>query len=322
MANEIKLEAFSFGIRSQKNSKEEKAIYLPLNDFFEGKDFIQFFQDYLKFIETEIEINDSIKKAIRLKENSLSVASKKRMLSGVFESGEYGYESDIINIKDSKRKIKKEIDDIEILPFYFLLYVPDNKDIGILMLQRFGIFGITTVFKYSFIKFFNSRYKNVVIEFNPFVSKELAETFITKGGIKEVVLRKYDLPEDIADKYHLREYTKKILSVELRIKAKPKMFFTGLNKSVKSFIADANTKFFDVKELKQLGFDGSHKISVISRFNGTDRTIDLSDTGQIRPYYDIDNKVEKEKSSHPKFESIDKEAKQLLEEFLNEIIRK
>ena len=65
----------------------------------------------------------------------------------------------------------------------------------------------------------------------------------------------------------------------------------AISAGLKKYVKDANSDFFEVKELEDIGFDGTHKIKVRSKYNGTTRTIDLSDTGQIRPYYDVNDKI-------------------------------
>lgn len=158
-----------------------------------------------------------------------------------------------------------------------------------------------------------------MIDFDPHISKDLAKNFIEHGGIKEIVLTKYNLPADRAERLGLSQYEEDILSLEIRVKARRNSFFKGINTSLKKFVNDPNTQFFNTKELRNIGFDGTHKISVVSSFNGSRRTIDLAETGQIRPYYDISGDVHVDKSGHPVFESIDKIANEMLKEFLNEI---
>lgn len=318
MANEVKLEILTYGIRETKKDPDGKS-YLPLHDIF-GEDFYDAFQEYLENVSNDLEINEGQQMAIRLREKSLSISSKKRTIRGIFESGHYGYESEFENIK-TKAKKKKQIDDVEKLPFYFLVFVPEKLNIGIIILQRFGINGIHTIFKSSLNNFIKIKFPNLTLDLKGFVSKELAKSFIQDGGIREIILTKYNLPSDKTDRLGLSEYQDDILSIEIRVKAKRTRWFKGLNSKIKKYVNDPNARFFDTKELRSIGFDGAHKVSVVSKFNGNRRTIDLSETGQIKPYYDIeaDGELEKEKNGHPKFESIDSIANKMLTEFQDEI---
>lgn len=312
MANEIKLEVYTFRIKEINKEKKEEN-YEQLNSIG-GLDFYDIFSKYLKFLDT-LDVDDVLKKAIQLKSASLHFAKGKRQIRGIFESGGFGIESDIYNLKSNKHKITKAEDDVEIMPFYFLFHIPDNRNIGICIIERIGIYGISTILKNSLSKFLRDT-TNYIIEFSPLISKDLAKAFVNDGGVKEIILRRYALPNDKADILTMKEYREQILSVELRIKAKG--IFQGFNKRINKYLLSPNAKFFDVKQLREIGFDDSSLISVKSELDGTTRTVDLSQTMQIRPYYLIDEKVKKTKG-HPTFGSIDAEANELLNTLIKEV---
>lgn len=312
MANEIKLEVYTLKIRESGNKKS----FLPLEKFFGGSDFLKFFQDYIKSFDHQLELNENQKRSLKLDSENLIVDTAKRMISGIIESGDYGYESTLVNIKTGKKKYDRTIDDTEIKPFYFLIYLPKNTAVGYVILQRLGVYGIHSIFKNHITDFFKLRFANLQLELSQFISKELANTFIEKGNIRELILLRYNLPPDIAEKIGMKDQSHDIKSIELHIKARKKSRL-AINDGLKKFVKDANSDFFEVKELEGIGFDGTHKIKVRSKYNGTTRTIDLSDTGQIRPYYDVDNKIEKASSGHPIFDSIDEVAKELVIELVN-----
>ena len=312
MANEIKLEVYTFRIKELNKDKKDEN-YLQLNAIG-NRDFFEIFSDYLTFLDT-LDVDDNLKKAIKLKGSSLHISKGKRQIRGIFDSGGYGIESEIYNINNNKLKLTKNEDDVEIMPFYFLFHIPDNRNIGICIIERIGIYGISTILKSSLSKYLRDN-SNYIIEFSPLISKDLAKAFVNEGGVKEIILRRYSLPHDKADLLTMKEYREQILSVELRIKAKN--IFTGFNKRINKYLLDPNAKFFDVKQLKQIGFDDNSQISVKSELDGSIRTIDLSETMQIRPYYFIDDKVKKSKG-HPTFISIDKEANELLVTLIKEV---
>lgn len=311
MANDIKLEVYTFSVR-KLNSSLQNPEYFKLSDI-NGKDLLNLFKEYFTYLEGGLEKNDSQMKAIRLKEKSLRIKSGERSYSGIFESGSYGYQSDIVNVNTNKKKSTKTTEDAEILPFYFLLHIPQKMDVGVIMLQRFGQYGINTVFRES-LRIFLSEKHQISIDINEYVSKELAEEFLKEDSIKEIILTKNNLPSDVANQLNLSSYDTKSLCLEIRVKAGNGKSFLGLSAAITNHIGDPNTKFFSPSPLKKLGIDGTHKVSVVSRTKGGGtRTIDLSDTMKIRPYYDINDQIETI-LGHPVFDSIDKEAKKLLDE--------
>ena len=313
MPNEIKLELYTFKIR-EKRKKEN----LPLDKYFGDNDFFGFFQEYIKLNDQDFLINEAQKKSLQFISTKLVIASTKRTISGIIESGDYGVESRIVNRKSKKQKYVKDVDDLDIKPFYFLIHAPKGYKKGLLILQRLGGLGINAVFTNHFENYFKVAHDNFIIDFAPFVSSELAKAFIENGAIKELALTRYNLPSDVIEKLGLLDHEEDVLSIELRISAKRKHFLP-FNKRVDKFIKNPNSRLFSFKELEKIGFDGRHKSSIKVKLGNNTRTVDLSETGQIRPYYDIDKEVEKEKSGHPVFESIDRISKVLISELMNEL---
>lgn len=312
MANEIKLELYTFRIREKRNDK-----FLNLDSFFGENDFFTFFQEYIKTYDADFLVNETQKKSLQFVSDKISIASIKRTISGIIESGDYGVESRIVNRKSKKEKYKKEVDDLDIKPFYFLILSPKGHNKGLLVLQRLGGFGINAIFTTHFENYFRSKNEGLMVDFSPFVSRELAKAFIEKGAIKELSLRRYNLPTDLIDKLGLTNHQEDVLSIELRITAKQKHYLP-FNKRVDKFIKNPNAKLFEIRELEKLGFDGTHRSSIKVKLGTNTRTVDLSETGQIRPYYDINDEVSKEASGHPKFSSIDRITKDLINDLMKE----
>jgi hypothetical protein len=314
VANEIKLEIYSFGVREIRSTE-----FLELDNFLGSNNFMNFFKDFIKQFENNITIDSKQKKSIQFLSSSLKIESSSRMISGLIESGDYGIESKIVDAKTSQKKYVKKIGDLDIKPFYFLLHIPKGKTKGFIVLQRLGHFGINTIFTQTLNTFFKSKYGNCMLDLGAFVSKSLAKEFLNNGGIKEFSLRRYDLPSDIADKIGLKDYKEDVLSIEFKIVAKQGSVL-NFNNKVKAFLNNPNGAFFEVESLKKIGFDGNNKSSMKVSLGNNTRTIDLSDTLQIRPYYDINDEVKKDsKNGHPILTSIDKIAKDHLKDLLNEI---
>jgi hypothetical protein len=321
MANEIRLEVYTFGIRK----KLQKEIYETLDSFFEKNDFLKFFENYVNQ-NADTKIEKGTKRTIQFfnKAGYLSLDLNKRIISGVVKSGYWGTETEIISglIKNGqetteeerKTKVKVQIkgeEDIEIRPFYFLIYAPTGKSKGLLMLQRTGPFGINGIFTRLIYAFFKEAYSDYRIDFDQFLSKTLAKKLIAEGDIKTLTLRRYDLPKDIADYLGIKHNKPKDnFTIEFKVTANhsSKLF---LNNKAKKFVTNPNNAFIEVSEMNKIGFNEDTETSITIMDGGHARTIDLSENMQLRPYYDIDKKVEKDKGN-PVFNSIDKLAKELL----------
>lgn len=314
MANEVKLEVYTIRIRESRETDK----FLRIDSFFDGVDFLQFFQDYISSFDHQLEINDTQKRSLKLDSSKLSFSTEKRIISGIIESGDYGYESTIYHTGTGEERYKRQVEDTEIKPFYFLLYLPKKENKGFVIIQRFGIYGIHGIFRNHLTNFFKSKYSNLQLDFNPFVSQQLARKFIENGGIKEFTLIRHNLPADIADRLGMIGHEEDIMSIELKIKARRNKFLP-LNKRVEKFVNNPNASIFEIREFENLGFDGNHKSKINVRLGNSNRTIDLSDTMQLRPYYDIDAKVRKDASGHPEFNSIDSIAKEFISDLQKEL---
>lgn len=310
MAHDIKLEVYTIRIRQERDVEN----FMPLKNFFNGVDFISFFEEYLKSFNNQLSCDDNQKRSFKIDSKRIKISTKERIISGIIESGDYGYESEIYNINTGDKTYFKTTEDTEIKPFYFCIFIPNNENKGYIILQRMGVYGIHSIFKSHLTAFFKQKFTNLVIEFNPYISKEIAHTFLEKGNIKEFVLRRFNLPTDVADRLGFTGHEEDIRYIEMKIVAKRKKFLP-LNQRVDRFMKDPNAAMFQLEELHALGFNGEHTSQVKVQYGDNTRTVDLSDTGQIRPYYDIDKDVIKDKSGHPVFESIDNLAKDLIRDF-------
>lgn len=314
MAHEIKLEVYTFRIR-QKGEKDYISFF---DTFAEKKDITNFIKGFIKFNDT-LNIDEEHQKSIQFKSNTLTANSDKAIYSGIIESGDYGTESVLVNLTTKKQVYTKKKDDIDIKPFYYLMWIPKVGNVGFLMLQRTGIYGINSIFTATLRDYITSKHQSLMVDFAPFVSKQLAQTYLSNGALKQISLRRFNLPADVIDQLGLKEYNEEVLSVEIKITSK-KNGFLNLNDKVSKFIEDKNGKFFDIPNLKSLGMDGEHEEKIKVKLGGSTRTIDLSDTLEIRPYFDIDEQVDKDvKTGHPKFESIDNIAKQYVTDISKEI---
>jgi hypothetical protein len=116
--------------------------YETLSDFDgEGADVFNFVHDVLSRIKTQTLDQKELQQAFSVPK----LEKKNRTLCGTVETGQYGHESDFINVKTTKVVYKRKKDDAEMLPFYFYFEIPEGVEDGILILQRTSNFGIRKV---------------------------------------------------------------------------------------------------------------------------------------------------------------------------------
>lgn len=307
MVNKIKLEVYILKIREKRGES-----YVNLHDF-NSTNFYDLFQDFILENQVDFGKNDLQEKTMRFKPYNVSFKDKR--ITGIIESGDYGYESEIYSTTTQIRTHEKKKDETEIKPFYFMLYLPDHEqETAFFVMQRFGGYGVNTILKSQLYSHLKKVMPEYVFDFSPFVSKKLAKKMIEDGEITQLTLSRYDLPSDITDRLYSYSSAEDRIEMQLRLVAK-KGSKLGINQSAKRHIESPDARFFSVQSL---GFGGDHDAKIKVKYNGSTRTIDLSDTAQIRPYHDIDSEVKKEDSGHPEFESIDSIAWKLILDLLRE----
>ena len=204
-----------------------------------------------------------------------------------------------------------------------MIWFPKVGQVGYLILQRTGVYGINGIFSQTLLKFVNSQFEDLKTEIGRYVSKELAKKYLDKGEIKEILLTRYDLPPDTIDNLvgnDSRLYNSDILSVQIKIKAKTKFNLDVANKTGK-FLTNKNGRLFDSPVLDGLGMDGGHEEKIRIKLGKSERMIDMSDSFELRPYFDIEDDIEtNSKNGHPIFESIDRVAKKFVQDIENEVL--
>ena len=313
MLHEIKLEICSFRIKDRNSKNEESLDFSSIFNSNENTtDFQNFKEEFVNFNDS-LNINENIKKSIQIKKDTLKIELTNNNFSGIIESGEYGSESEIVSSITKEIRFKKNKEDIDIKPFYFLIWLPKIENInnvGFFILQRTGNDGINTIFKDRLSNYFTSKNELYKVEFSNYIPNDLAKEYLSKGKIKEFKIRSYSLPSDLADKLGLKDYKEDISKFEIKIFTKKEGFNFNLNNKLKNFINNTNSKFFDIQDW---GIDGNHSESIKIKVGDNIRTINLADSLKIRPYYNIsnDNLIDVE-TGHPIFKEIDKLAKKLI----------
>ncbi len=114
-----------------------------------------------------------------------------RYLSGIIESGEYGTEESIIDSDTGYLKYMKGKNDAPMVPFYFMINIPENSPYGYLILERIGNIGIHTILTKAIREYAGKELgSNYVLNINPFMLKEVfEENMSVVSEAKKVILR-------------------------------------------------------------------------------------------------------------------------------------
>ena len=239
----------------------------------------------------------------------------KRCVYGKISTGYYGKVDDVFNVKnesDVPEYIISKDHSVQ-KPFFFMIIVPEIKNVGYLILEREGTHGIKQIFSWVFHRFFRDSFPKFNMNITHFIEEEVVKKYVADGDYSSITLSRNYLPSDIAERYGLERFNTSDYVIQLSIIAKngKKLSNRAKDRIVKVFNGQQNG-YFTNNVFSKIGFDRDSNIKVKSRFNNIERTIDLSDTMKFKPYYDIN--VDLDDKNYSDINSIKDEAIRLIEE--------
>lgn len=308
------LEVYSFSLFSNEDLKT-KVDYCDVfgKDLFEllKNDIVSFFDSLGPDQLDRKTINiDSIDNKPIIKTNSTL-----RLITGKIKIGDDdGKEQDFTKAGKKKEVVyikKKGI--YARRPFFFMMVIPKNKKVGFIILEKEGNHSCKNTFIKALQIFVKQKMSSMLLREEKYIEDEIVENYILNGKYDKITITRNNLPKDLCDKY-LGDYKEDgEYQIELNIVSKKGSDF---GKNVKQKILK-NLKnydgYFSSKEFKNIGFDEKSEIKIVSTLDKNKKTIDLSDTMKIRPYYQIDVNIDN--TGFSDFEDISKKSIELLRSF-------
>ncbi len=189
-----------------------------LNELNSDEDFADLCESYFQDIDSLI-IKDDENKAYEGGAHN----RENRLLWGQIRSGTFGYGATLKNRKTRKETYKRSIDDIELLPYTYMLYIPSGYKECILILQKYGNLGIKSVLTKSLIERFNTEHEDekLKLEFKPYLDAGVFYNYIQNGELLKIHFIKRSLTKDIADIVG-EDAVNKEAYTELIVKMKPR----------------------------------------------------------------------------------------------------
>lgn len=256
----------------------------------------------------------------KLKKASVNNAEDKRMMGlrsfqtsgtiteGIIETGDYGYEAELRDTNGKTPSYKRKKNQAQMLPFYFLLHLPKSGEVGVLILQRTGVFGIRTVLCSDLAAAFADQYPGINMNAWPQVPDGVLDHLMRNGHLRSIVLRKNQLPADMVDKLGKRDVKSGMMDIV--ISARQGSYFQGVLDKISSRIKSAAPESLN----DVVTYDGFRhdKILIGIKIGEKNKTVDLSNLYKLRSNIDVTKKVKLGEDGHPTFASISKEAADLL----------
>lgn len=297
-----------------KNFNDAKIdLVEDLKDYFSTK--LPSLADFAQTLaNTETEQNSQNKQVFTIENWN----AQDSFIHGTFRTGEYGYSAPLLDIKTGDIAYTKTRLEALLSPYYFLIKIIPNSEIGIVLLQTFNNLGIKDVFFNSLYDFFRAKHSDYLIEMSPFIPRGLIKEYLS-NRIIEIRLVKFGYPNELMDvsidampEEETFEGTSELIIKPPIRKDFPSGFLDRVRSRIDDFLGDSDSSISNLVEVKNFKYDTA-KIKV--KHGSGDRTVDLINTGRLKYSEELDGKVQIDSSTgFPEFESIDKIAKEFLQE--------
>lgn len=266
--------------------------------------------------------NEKKQKAWRF--SNLNIDSDKRLITGIISAGEYGYETALYNVYTEEER-KRSSNEAELLPHYFLIYLPRNDTHGYMILQRFQNMGVKTIIVDIMKTAFSKNVGNYKLIVNNALPKCLFDDIINRVTVKEVRYTKYkkmevptdeidnlkpeDAPKINTDDYVIeRSFKSRNPSGSIPIHGKKLLQLFKDGGDIQQYLVEELNLDADADTLS-LVVDDDKSSRTITIF---DKNVKLDYNDRLFPYFDVSEEVVYDQTGHPKFSSIDSIAKDYL----------
>lgn len=228
-------------------------------------------------------------------------------LTGYIYSGDYGFESDIIDTDSGAVSYNKKKTESLPEPFYFHLELPSNEKRGILCLQSLGVSGVRNLFETAITGQFEKLYPEYRIHIRNLTVADALADYLKTGSVEEVIVEKHEIPADIADRFGGTN------SVQ------PGKFVYSIQPSDKGMFkrdgliafAKGDKPLDEVFSFDEHGFD---VVKTKIRLNGELKTINLTKPDSLYASYDLTGDVKIGPNGFPTLASLKSEFQKIVDD--------
>nr|DAT51704.1 MAG TPA: hypothetical protein [Caudoviricetes sp.] len=297
MAKKIKLIMYGLSVVNGQNKR------VLLNHMQNGDKFVDVVESYI--LNKLNNYSTDSKKEILFQFDAVSSEvvcndlgqEKCRIVYGRVKTGEYGVESDLVDI-ETYQVSKRSASQADMMPFGFCIVVPAGKvERAVIVLQTTGVFGMKISLQSELRKCMAEFCPDYKLLMNPIAPKEYLDKYLEHGILKKIRMIKYEIPEDEAEKigvnYGVRD------TKEERIIHKPTGFLERKKQALKECIAGQRSHT-DIVEITDFKYDD---LKLEFSLEGVNKTFDLGNMDSIVISEDITKKVQME-NGNPLYTSL------------------
>lgn len=233
-----------------------------------------------------------------------------RTIHGYISYGTHGFESKFEDLKTRKEKYSRQSSDLEEIPLYFQIWVPDDSTCAMMAFQSFLGRSCVTFVRNALMKDFQHKFPNYIMLFNVVAP---AGSVMDERPVKSLTFSRRRSRTDNADAYLLGKKIDEV-EVDVSIRAKRRGSYISTFKEIKTMVDGSSGD-------QIVSFDGDRYESVTAevQFGRKRRIVGIFGYGIDAGLIEASDKVKRQKSGHPVFDDIADEVDDIMSEFYSGI---
>lgn len=241
---------------------------------------------------------------------------KGRCISGVIESGEFGTEENIVNIKSGKTR-KKRVNDALLMPFYFMFQIPENSRVAYLLVERISNIGIFSILEKRIMKAIYDAIgveaEDFVVNISPLVIKRIMEKHVALlGGARKITLERIKSSDLSVSRVTDGEVSDSDIG-------NTQIVFTAKRNKMLSILNIFNKYKDDRPQIYSVGQVEYANIKFEVMIGGSYHSLSMQDVGKLGTYIEITKDLKYDSTSYPTYESLHRAACNIFDEITKEL---
>ena len=231
------------------------------------------------------------------------------VLFGRVKTGEYGIESELVNVKTNE-VTPKSAEQADMMPFGFCVAVPAGQvNSAVIILQTMGAYGMKVSLQKHLQKCLSDLSPDFQLIMRAIAPKEYIDRYFKNGVLKKIRMIRYEIPEDESNRLGINYGVKQ--TKEERIIHKPLGFMERKKKEFKEWRAGQRS-YTSIVEIKGFEYDD---LKLEFSLGETNKTFNLGDMNSLVVSEDITDQVRQD-GGHPAYDSLKIIMKKTAREYL------
>ena len=235
---------------------------------------------------------------------------------GEFDYGTYGTAHVVKDINTNKKVSEISTTEYAGTPYYFIIYIPQNRKKALLILESKNNVGIKGLFEHGLKKYVKeTTSENLKLKIESFLPEQIIDKYIDYGTLNKIRFRSSKIPVDELDILENHEPEEGYVELKVHLYKEKRQIITD---KLKSLIKNKNQEATKYSKIPGTNIE-TDDIKLEIDLNGSERTFTIDNLENAIPAVDITNDVEPlGEDGHRTFEKIHEAASNYLKDILSE----